>query len=60
MFNCHLIDLEALSHSNVIELRRFMTENSEIKPRAQTNLCAKCQRKVCKESHLIYRQMLTF
>jgi ribosomal protein S18 len=46
--NCHLIDLDTLSPFDVTLLRRFITIDSEIVPRYQTGLCAKCQRKVAK------------
>ena len=45
---CHKIDLDALSHFNVVELSRFVTNTAEIKGRKDTGLCAKCQRKVAK------------
>jgi small subunit ribosomal protein S18 len=44
--NCHIIDLQDLSHFDVPTLRRFITSESEIMNRKSTGLCAKCQRRV--------------
>jgi small subunit ribosomal protein S18 len=44
--NCHIIDLQDLSHFDVPTLRRFITAESEIMNRKSTGLCAKCQRRV--------------
>jgi len=43
---CHQIDLETLHHLDVLTLRRFISEDSEILSKKRTGLCAKCQRKV--------------
>jgi ribosomal protein S18 len=48
LLECHLIDLDNISPFNVNDLRRFLTADSEILPKTQTGLCAKCQRKVAK------------
>lgn len=45
---CHKIDLDALNHLDVLTMRRFLSEDSEILNRKSTGLCAKCQRKVAK------------
>ncbi len=45
-FGCHLVDLDALNFLDVMTLRNFISEDSEIMPRKATGLCAKCQRKV--------------
>jgi ribosomal protein S18 len=46
--DCHLIDLDTLSPFDVMNLRRFISLDSEIMGRRATGLCAKCQRKVAK------------
>ena len=43
---CHLIDLDALNFLDVINLRRFLSDDGEILSRKVTGLCAKCQRQV--------------
>lgn len=45
---CHLIDLEELNYLDVVGLRKFLSDDSEILGRKHTGLCAKCQRKVAK------------
>jgi len=45
---CHKIDLDTLSHLDVVTLRTFVTDSAEIMPRSGTGLCSKCQRKVAK------------
>jgi small subunit ribosomal protein S18 len=42
--NCKDID-----YKNPERLRRFLHENGKIRPRRQTGLCAKCQRKLARE-----------
>lgn len=37
---------EDLDYKNVELLRRYIGENGKIRPRRQTGLCAKCQRKL--------------
>jgi ribosomal protein S18 len=56
---CHLIDLDALSHYDVSEMSRFITEASEIAPREQSGLCAKCQRKVTRAAVICVHDRLT-
>jgi small subunit ribosomal protein S18 len=46
--NCHLIDLDDLSHFDVEQLQKFLSPDSEILSRKLTGLCAKCQRQVAK------------
>jgi small subunit ribosomal protein S18 len=46
--NCHLIDLDDLSHFDVEQLQKFLSPDAEILPRKLTGLCAKCQRRVAK------------
>jgi ribosomal protein S18 len=43
---CHKIDLDKLNHLDVLNLRKYLSEDSEILGRSATGLCAKCQRKV--------------
>lgn len=45
---CHLIDLDDLSHMDLVTMRRFLSEDAEILGRKHTGLCAKCQRAVAK------------
>lgn len=45
-FDCHLLDIDELHFLDVLTLRRFISDDSEILPRKATGLCAKCQRKV--------------
>jgi len=45
---CHKIDLDRLNHLDVLTLRRFLSEDSEILSKKITGLCSKCQRKVAK------------
>lgn len=45
---CHKIDLDALNHMDVMTLRNYISEDSEILGRKSTGLCAKCQRQVAK------------
>jgi ribosomal protein S18 len=40
---CHLIDLDDLSHMDLVTMRRFLSEDAEILGRKHTGLCAKCQ-----------------
>ena len=40
---------EDLNYKNVELLRRYINEIGKIRPRRQTGLCAKCQRKLSKE-----------
>ncbi len=40
---------EDLNYKNVEILRRFVNESGKIRPRRQTGLCAKCQRKLARE-----------
>jgi small subunit ribosomal protein S18 len=42
--NCNEID-----YKNYDRLKRFLHENGKIRPRRQTGLCAKCQRKLARE-----------
>jgi len=42
--NCKDID-----YKNAERLKRFLHENGKIRPRRQTGLCAKCQRKLSRE-----------
>lgn len=46
VLRCHLIDLDALHHLDVISLHKFLSDDAEILGRRTTGLCAKCQRKV--------------
>jgi ribosomal protein S18 len=48
VLNCHLIDLDELHHLDVVNLKRFLSDDAEILGRRQTGLCSKCQRKVAK------------
>lgn len=48
ILKCHKIDLDMLSHLDVVTMRTFVSESAEIKPRRDTGLCAKCQRAVAK------------
>jgi len=43
---CHIIDLDDLSHLDVLTLRRFIADDGEILGKKQTGLCSKCQRVV--------------
>lgn len=43
---CHKIDLDALDKLDVVNLRRFLTDDGEILGKKSTGLCSKCQRKV--------------
>ena len=45
---CHKIDLDKLSHYDVMTLRKYISPTAEILGRRDTGLCAKCQRKVAK------------
>lgn len=45
---CHLIVLEEVNHLDVLNLRRFMSEDGEILGKKLTGLCSKCQKKVAK------------
>jgi small subunit ribosomal protein S18 len=45
---CHLIDLQELTYLDVVGMRRYISDDSEILGRKITGLCAKCQRKVAK------------
>eukprot|EP00607_Mallomonas_marina_P006449 CAMPEP_0182428542 /NCGR_PEP_ID=MMETSP1167-20130531/23100_1 /TAXON_ID=2988 /ORGANISM="Mallomonas Sp, Strain CCMP3275" /LENGTH=290 /DNA_ID=CAMNT_0024611501 /DNA_START=175 /DNA_END=1051 /DNA_ORIENTATION=+ len=45
---CHLIDMDDFHFLDVLALRRFLSDDSEIMPRKHTGLCARCQRKVAK------------
>lgn len=45
---CHLIDLDGLSPLDVVNLRRFLSDDAEIMGKRHTGLCSKCQRKVAK------------
>lgn len=45
---CHKIDLQKLSHYDVMTLRKYISPTAEILGRRDTGLCAKCQRKVAK------------
>jgi len=45
---CHLIDLDDLNYLDVVTLKRFLSDDSEILGKKHTGLCAKCQRKVAK------------
>lgn len=53
---CNLMDLDDLHYTNILLLEFFVNEAGAIKPRKQTGLCAKCQRKVRKTIKLS-RQM---
>ena len=46
--NCHLIDLDLVDHLDLLTLRKYLSQDSEILGRKHTGLCAKCQRKVAK------------
>jgi ribosomal protein S18 len=48
VLNCHIIDLDELTPLDVVNLRRFLSDDAEILGRNHTGLCAKCQRKVSK------------
>ncbi len=48
VLNCHVIDLDQLSEFDILNLRRFLTQDGEILSRRESRLCAKCQRKVAK------------
>ena len=48
VLGCHLIDLDALHYLDVVDLRRFLSDDAEIMGRKHTGLCSKCQRKVAK------------
>lgn len=48
VLRCHKIDLDSLSHLDTLTMRTFVSDFAEIKPRTETGLCAKCQRKVAK------------
>lgn len=43
---CHKIDLDELSHLDVLSLKEYLTEDGEIIPKKGTGLCSKCQRQV--------------
>jgi len=43
---CHLVDLDDLHYLDVLALRRFISDDSEIMSRKLTGLCSKCQRNV--------------
>lgn len=43
---CHLIDLDDFHYLDVLSVRRFLSDDSEILNRKLTGLCSKCQRKV--------------
>ena len=45
-FGCHLIDLDELNYLDVLTLKKFLSDDSEILAKKMTGLCAKCQRKV--------------
>jgi len=45
---CNLMDLDDLHYTNILLLEYFVNEAGAIKPRKQSGLCAKCQRKVRK------------
>ncbi len=42
-------DCKDIDYKNPERLKRFLHENSKIRPRRQTGLCAKCQRKLARE-----------
>lgn len=48
VLGCHLIDLDALHYLDVVNLRRFLSDDAEILGKRHTGLCSKCQRKVAK------------
>lgn len=43
-----IIIQDSLDHLDILTLRRFVSDDSEILGRKHTGLCAKCQRKVAK------------
>ncbi len=43
---CNFKDID---YKNADRLKRFLHENGKIRPRRQTGLCAKCQRKLARE-----------
>lgn len=45
---CHKIDLDDVSPLDVVNLRRFLSDDAEILSKKHTGLCSKCQRKVAK------------
>jgi small subunit ribosomal protein S18 len=45
----HTCDCDDINYKNVELLRRFVSESGKIRPRRQTGLCAKCQRKLGRE-----------
>ena len=46
VLRCHKLDLDALHYLDVVTLRKFLSQDSEILRRSQTGLCSKCQRQV--------------
>ena len=38
-----------LDYKNADKLKKFLHENGKIRPRRQTGLCAKCQRRLARE-----------
>lgn len=46
VLGCHKIDLDELNHLDVLTLRKYLSDDSEILGRKLTGLCAKCQRQV--------------
>ena len=52
VLGCHKIDLDELNHLDVLTLRKYLSDDSEILGRKLTGLCAKCQRQVRMLYHL--------
>lgn len=40
---------DEINYKNADQLKRYVTEAGKIRPRRQTGLCAKCQRKLAQE-----------
>jgi ribosomal protein S18 len=48
VLKCHILDLDELHHLDVVNLRRFLSDDAEILGKPLSGLCSKCQRKVAK------------
>jgi small subunit ribosomal protein S18 len=45
----HTCNCTDIDYKNPERLKRYLHENGKIRPRRQTGLCAKCQRKLARE-----------
>ena len=43
-----IVDLDEINYLDILTLRRFLSDDSEIMGGKHSGLCAKCQRKVAK------------